>query len=154
MSRKIALTLLFALTLVGCGDAAAGEGQVLWQSIVEHVLELVVLVATPLVLLLVRKLVRVLEDKTKINVAERHESMIDDWVSKGIAYAHEQGRKALKSGRKPPSGEKKKIEAVEFISEALKNTGVVSLGSDALAKLVEAKLNLEREPDDAEKPSS
>jgi len=147
----ITLTLLFA---IGCnnGGGETAEGQEFWQAIVAHVLEIVVVIATPLILVLIHKLIQVIEAKAKIDVAERHEKMIDEWVTKGIAFAHEQGRKALKEGQDPVSGDEKKNAAVDFIADGIKNTGITQLGADALAKLVESKLNVERAPEDTEAP--
>jgi len=155
MNRKITFVLFFALLLIGCGGGGeAVEGQEFWQAIVAHLLEIVVVIATPLILILVRKLIQVLEDKTNIDVAEKHEKMLDEWITKGIAYGHEQGRKALKEGKDPVTGDEKKNAAVDFIADGLKNTGVVEMGRDALAKLIESKLNVERAPEDTEEPSS
>jgi hypothetical protein len=153
MNRKITFVLFFALLLIGCGgDGEAVEGQEFWQAIVAHLLEIVVVIATPLVLILVRKLIQVIEKKTDIDVAEKHEKMIDEWITKGIAYGHEQGRKALKEGKDPVTGDEKKNAAVDFIAAGLDNTGLVTMGRDALAKLVESKLNVERVAEDTEAP--
>lgn len=153
---KRLFTLVAAVMLIaGCGgDADGAAGQAFWQAIVAHIVELVVLVATPIIAVLVRKLVRVLEDKTSIDVAERQEALIDSLVNKGIAYAHEQARKALKDGEEPLDGDTKKNAAVDFVADILENTGVVTIGADALSKLVEAKLNIDRAPEDTEKPST
>ena len=153
MNRKMTFVLFFAFLLIGCGGGEAPEGQQFWQIIVEHVLEIVVVIATPLVLLLVQKLIKVIEDKAGITVAQVHEQMIDEWVTKGIAYGHEQGRKALKAGKDPVTGDEKKNAAVDFIAAGLDNTGLVTMGRDALAKLVESKLNIERLPEDTEEPA-
>lgn len=152
MTHKFTLILFFALLLIGCGGGEALEGQQFWQAIVAHLLEIVVVIATPLILLLVRKLIQVIEDKAKINIAIQHKQMVDEWITKGIAYGHEQGRKALKEGKDPVSGDEKKNAAVDFIASGLDNTGLVTIGRDALAKLVESKLNLERHPEDTEQP--
>jgi hypothetical protein len=154
MNRKITFVLFFALLLIGCGgEGEAVEGQEFWQAIVAHLLEIVVVIATPLILVLVSKLVKVIEAKANIDVAERHEVMLDEWITKGIAFGHEQGRKALKEGKDPVSGDEKKNAAVDFIAEGLKNTGLAEMGAEALAKLVESKLNVERTPEDTESPA-
>lgn len=145
MTKHVLTLLLLTLLFVGCGDSGdAVEGQEFWQSIVAHLVEIVVVFATPLLLLLARKLIQIIEAKTSIQVAEHYELMVDEWVGKGIAYAHEQSRKALKAGTKPLASDEKKVAAVDFIAEGLRNTGVVALGSDALARLVESKLSMAR----------
>lgn len=157
MINKITISVLgflLALLAVGCGSDGGAEGQAFWQSIVGSVVEIVVVVATPLLLLLARKVVRVVEDKTKISLSDQQEMMLESWVEKGIAYAHEQGRKALKENKKPLKGDEKKIAAVDFIESALKSTGLINLGRDKLEQLVEAKLNMQREEDDRVKPKS
>lgn len=137
------------LLLAGCGgggDAEAVEGQAFWQAILSHLLEIVVVVATPLILLLVRKLIQVMEDKTALNLSAEQEQLIDTWVGRGIAFAEEQAHKALKEGKAPLPGDEKKNAAVDLVAAGLKSTGIVDLGADALAKLVEAKLNMQRPP--------
>ena len=145
MNKHVLTVLLLTLLFVGCGDGGdAVEGQAFWQSIVAHLVEIAVVFATPLLLILARKLIQIIEAKTNVQVAEHYEVMVNEWVGRGIAYAHEQSRKALKADSKPLSGDEKKVAAVDFIAEGLRNTGVVSMGSDALAKLVESKLNMAR----------
>lgn len=152
--RSLFVLISTLLLVIGCngGGGEAVEGQAFWQTIVSHLLEIAVVIATPLILLLVQRLVRLIEDKAKIDVAYRHELMINEWVGKGIAFAHEQGRKALKDGKDPIPGDEKKNAAVDFIASGLKSTGLVTLGRDALAKLVESKLNQDRASDSTETP--
>ena len=152
------VTFIVIFILVGCGgdgDATeAVEGQEFWQAILAHLLEIVVVIATPIIIVLVRKLIQVIEKKANVDVAERHEALLDEWITKGIAFGHEQGRKALKEGKDPVSGDEKKNAAVDFVAEGLKNTGLTEMGAEALAKLIESKLNVERAPEDTTAPSA
>lgn len=145
MKHATAVSIALAVLLVPL-IAFGAESQTFVQSILEHVLELVVLIATPLVLLLAKKLIQVFEDKTGIDIAESQSYLVEKWVSQGIAYAEEQGSKALKAGAPPATGEEKKIMAVEFVAELMEKTGLDVLSRDALAKKVEALLHLDRLP--------
>lgn len=151
MKHMNKLFLLFPFLVLGCAE---GDNQSFWQALSANLLEIVVLVATPIILLLVRKLVQVLEDKLGIDVADKHEALMSQLVMKGIAYAHEQGRKALKEGKPPVAGDEKKIMAVEFVADQLERMGATTFAADKLEKLVEAHLNLERDPEDTTKPAS
>jgi len=132
--------LIWTLLLLSACDP---EGQQSFgQALAVHIIDIVVVIATPLLLLLVRKLVNVLEDKWGWDLQDKHDALIDSWVEKGIAYAQEQAFKALKDGNDPVPGDAKKVLAVEFIADNLE--GVVTLSRDALEKLIEAKLNLKR----------
>jgi len=145
------LWVSLGVCLFGCTGNVEGY-QVFWQAALAHLLELVVLFATPVVLLLARKALLLIEAKLDVDVDEKYLVLVDVWVSRGIAYAHEQGRKALKAGNPPLASDAKKILAVEFVAEALDKSGLPEIGKDTLAKYVEAQLNRERALPDTENP--
>lgn len=126
-----------------CTEAVV-DTQSFWQALAEHVIEILVTILTPIIIVLINKAIKIFEQKTKIDVAERHEALIEMCVSSGIAFAHEQGRKALKSGAVPVKGDEKKIMALETASNKLKTLGVVEQDAEVLAQFIDARLNQER----------
>ena len=146
------LVVGLGMGLLGCSGGSADGYQVFWQAVLANTLELVVLFATPVVLLLARKALILLETKLDVTIDDKYSSQVEHWITLGIAYAHEQGRKALKAGEPPLSSDAKKIAAVEFVVEALDRSGLPEVGRDSLAKYVEACLNLDRAYSDTEKP--
>jgi hypothetical protein len=125
----------------------ATPGQAFWQTAVTQLLDLVFVIATPIAITLTRRLIAVLETKTGVDVAERHERLIDSAIEKGIAYAHEQSRKALKASEKPIPGDEKKRAALAFATGLLEEAGGVTYVKDTLERLIEAKLNMSRPAD-------
>jgi len=123
---------------------AVVEGQSFWQALAEHTLTILVTLLTPVLLVLVNKAIKVFESKTKIDVADRYEALIDECVRSGIAFAHEQSRKALKADQPPVPSDEKRIMAVELAVSKLETLGVIEQDAEVLAQLVDAKLNQER----------
>jgi len=144
MYRTLPFLFFTTLLLLTAGCGGAGDGQAFWQALVSQILDVVIIVATPLLILVAHKLVQVFSAKTGIAVDEQRTAQLDSWVEKGIRYAEEQAHKALKDGKDPLDGDAKKIAAVDFVAEALKSTGAVTWSRDALEKLVESKLHTMR----------
>jgi len=136
--------LLLSAPALAYACEGAVETQSLWQAVGEHALTFLVTLLTPIFLVFVNKGIKLFEQKTKIDIAERHEALINMCISSGIAYAHEQGRKALKADAEPAKGEEKKIMAMETAMAKLQSLGVLEQDADALARLIDARLNQER----------
>jgi hypothetical protein len=109
------------------------------QLVGANVLEIAVVILTPLLVLLVRRLLKLIEDKTKLDIAGHYEVVIDDLVHRGIAYAEQQAKNALKAD-KPLKSEDKKSLAVNMVMQQIKNFGLAEMASDRIAELVEAHL--------------
>lgn len=145
MKKSLTIVLTTAVFLLGCQGGEGAEQQELWQSIISELIMVVFALATPVLLVLLTKLVRVARDKWGVDVSAAHEQLIMGVVKQGLAYAEEQSRKALKEGKPPKTGDEKKIEAVRFISSKLESLGVVSWGAEKLGELVESALHMKRE---------
>lgn len=70
--------------------------------------------------LLAAKLVSAFEKKTKIDVAQKTERQIIDWVLQGIALAEEKARKAVKQKVSPVTGPEKLEIASSHVLELIK----------------------------------
>ena len=126
--------------------------QAFWQEALVQVMELVLIVATPIVLVLGRKALQVLEKKFDIDIEEKQERKVDEVILMGVSYAREQGRKALKAGKDPIPGEEKKRMALDYITRTLDSTNATHWSRDRLEDMVEAKLNLVRTEEKKDKP--
>ena len=143
MKKTLSVSLALCILLVPV-LAFAAEGQTFVQSLLSHLLEIVVVIVMPLALLVSRKLMQLLEKKTGIDLAVKQEDMVLGWVSQGVAYATEQAQKALKAGQPPVDGAAKKIMAVDYVAEQIKKYGLDVHASEAIARKVEAMLQLQR----------
>lgn len=129
--------------------AFAQDTQEWWQVLLSRVLEIAVVVLTPTLIVLGRALAASMAKKSGIELAERQYALIDELVNKGVSFAHEQGRKALKAD-KAMAPEDKAAAAVDFVDKGINQLGLPSAGKDLLLQLVEARLNQRR--DDPVKP--
>jgi len=143
----MALTKLSFLLLVLLPNVALAQDKVAtqswWQYLLANVIQIAVVILTPTAILLAHKLVSVVAKKTGVEVSERHNALVDEWVNKGIHYAEEQGRKALKAD-KPLSNDDKKAAAAKFAMDGLNSLGLPNAGRDALEALAESKLHMQR----------
>lgn len=137
--KKLGL-ILFLLLIPSIAFAASDEPQVWWQVLLTNLVNLLVLLGTPVVLMLSHRLVKIIEKKTGVDVDERQEALLDAKIEQAIAYAQEQAHKALKAGKPLSSADKHSI-SMEYLNGAAKDTS-----PEALAKRVEAKLNSTRPP--------
>ncbi len=135
----VSTLLLSVLSVSGCTFLDTPSG----RSLMDYVVQTVVLIATPIVLILLKKVINVFEVKTGLNVSAQQISMLDEAVRGGIAYAEEQARKAAHLG-KPLDGEAKRNVALDFVVDTLKKNEAGEYGRDYLTKLLEAKLNQTR----------
>lgn len=139
-SFKALSILAFALFLNGCTFFETTQG----HAVMAYVIEAVVLIATPILLILVKRIVQVIEERTGLSASAQQLELVDSAVYKGIAYAEEQARKALKTDAVAIKGDEKLEMAVDFALKMLKNHDIADMGRDYLTKTVEAHLNLIR----------
>lgn len=78
--------------------------------------------------------------------------MLEQSMTKGVAWAEEQGRKALKTGAPIKSDTKLEL-ALEFVLRELQDRGYPELAREKLARYLEAKLSAERAKPDGVVPS-
>lgn len=135
---------LSTLLLAGC-EGSDASGQAFWQAVVSNLVWVLFALATPILVVLVQKLLSIAKDKWSLDISTSQEELVMNAVRQGIAFAEEQSRKALREGQPARSGDEKKNEAVEFIADKLDTLGVVTWGGDQLGNLVEAALYSKRE---------
>lgn len=129
------------LLMSGCDFLKTTTG----QAIMDYILQAVVLIATPILLLLAKRIVQIVEQKTDLAASAQQLALVDDAVYKGVAYAEEQGRKAFKVREPIPDGNMKRQMATEFALDMVKNNNAAEISRDYLLKMVEAHVNLARD---------
>jgi hypothetical protein len=141
-------TFLYGWTVFGLllipSLAFSQANQAWWQVLLTHLIEIAAVVLTPALIVVSRAFAASLAKKANIELAERQFALLDDLVNKGVSFAHEQGRKALKSNG-TISAEDKKAAAVNFVAQGINHLGLPGAGQELLTQFVEAKLNLRRD---------
>lgn len=143
-TSMFAVVAMASFLLAGCDFLKTTTG----QAIMDYVLQAVVLIVTPVVLLLAKRVVQIVEQKTGLAASAHQLALVDDAVYKGVAYAEEQGRKAFKVNEPIPDGNMKRQMATEFALDMVKNHNAAEISRDYLLKMVEAHVNLARDPAD------
>jgi len=121
-----------------------------WKDLVAQALDVLIVVATPIILMFAHKLVKLIERKLNLNLDFAQGAKLDDFIEQGLAYAREQTRKALKHGTVLTGNDKRNL-AVDYIAEAVKQSSLGALSADYIAARLEARLNASRDPAEQEK---
>lgn len=114
------------------------------KMVLDFVLQTLVIIITPIAVMLAHKLTREFAKRTGVTLAEQQATMMDDAIMKGIAYAHEQGRKALKLNLPAVTSADKRATAIDFVVRTLKEQKMPEKSRDYIGGLVEARLHLDR----------
>ena len=110
----------------------------IFKLILEHLLELVFLVLAPVLLYLVRRGMKWLEDKLDFDINANMEATIEGVVRSAIAYAEQQRHKIVKADRGQVND--KLEDAVRWASDEIRHRGLPEVASDRIVGLIEAKL--------------
>lgn len=124
------------------------------KAVMDYVMQAVVLIVTPIVLLLAKRAIQIVEQKTGLTATQQQLALVDDAVYKGVAYAEEQGRKALKVDEPAVESNMKRQIAAEFALDMIKNHNAADISRDYLLKMVEAHVSMSREPFDKKVPNA
>ena len=122
------------------------------KAVLDFILQTLTIIVTPVLIMLAHKLTQEFAKRTGIALAEQQATLLDDAVMKGVAYAHEQSRKALKLNLPPIPGEDKRAMAVDFVVRNLQEQKTPEKARDHIANLIEARLHIDRPFTDSEKP--
>lgn len=79
--------------------------------------------------------------------------LTDNLIMAGVAFAEEQGRKALNAGQQKSKGAEKMELATRFIQRQLLESGLPTMTEQGLRELIESKLSQERGRPDGVIPS-
>jgi len=111
-----------------------------WLKIVlENLVPLVVAIATPIIMLFVRRLIKKMEEKWNFQIDQDKARHIEELISAAIGYAEEKARSALKVGGLT-EGQEKLDNAMKFVTGEIERFGLDKLASEKLMELIEARL--------------
>lgn len=116
-----------------------------FKVIVENILPVVIAILTPILLLLVKRLVVYLEEKWEFDMSDQMESALMDVISRAVAYAEEKAMQAVSTGDELPDGPTKLKNALEYAMSEIKRIRLDELAKEKLAELIESKLFEKRE---------
>jgi hypothetical protein len=122
------------------------------KMILDFILQTLVIIITPIAIMLAHKFTREFAKRTGVTVTEQHTTLLDDAIMKGIAYAQEQSRKALKLKQPPITSADKHAIAVDFVIRTLRENKIAEKSRDYIGVLVDARLNLDRVYTGKDKP--
>ena len=124
-----------------------------WKDLLLQVIELLFIIVMPMILLLARAAVKKLEKKLDIDLDEKQEAQLDQVLTQGIAYAREQSRSALKTEKKALTGADKKTLALDYVTSAVKESGIAERSAEVIERRLAARLNMERHVSDQDIPT-
>lgn len=108
--------------------------------VLDHLLQLVIFLATPVLLVLAAKGVKYLEEKFGVDLDEKYEAKLQDILKSGVLRAGEWARAKVKAGEPLPAGAEKLNTALEFVKAELDRLGYDEMVEDKLKALIEAAL--------------
>lgn len=111
------------------------------KMILENLIPIVVTVLTPILLVLVRDLIKMAAKKWHMDAVLAYEGKVEELVMMGIAAAEKSSLNAVKSGKPATPGEEKLASVIQFVNSELAQHNLSQKGGDALAKMVDAKLS-------------
>jgi hypothetical protein len=85
-----------------------------------------------------------LRTKTGIAVNDELRMTLESFISEGVGYAEEQGRKAVKAGDPTPESDTKLEIAVGYVIDRIAESGLPTMGEDAIVRLIESWLGQTR----------
>jgi hypothetical protein len=133
--------------------SVADQAQTWWMVLLDFLVQLSAPIVTMILGVLGTWVVRKLGRKWD---AEKQEAVIrltDNMIAAGVAFAEEQGRKALRVDKVKTESADKMQRAVDFVRQQLDASGLPSIGEEELKKLIEARLQQERTKPDGIIPS-
>ena len=111
-----------------------------WKEIAEQLLPVVATILMGLGTLLVTVLTKVAHRKFGVEIEEKHQAMLTEWVSKGVGYAEQWALQQVKTTGEIPSGREKLDKALSFVTNHARSVGLDQIARDKVVDLVEAQL--------------
>lgn len=124
-------------------EGAAADPNVLTR-VTELAFQILAVVATVFAMWAANKLIKLFEDKTKMDIPERQEALLQSVLDEGIHYASEQGYKLLKDKTGRLTGPQLLETAGDYVLDEAYKRGLPELGSDYVRRRLEARLGIKR----------
>jgi len=115
-----------------------------WMVLLDALLQLVAPIVIGVLGTLASIAIRKWGKKLDVDTQDRFIGLTQNLISSGVAFAEEQGRKALKVGEAQTDGARKLQHAVDYIQEQLEESRLPQMGTEKLERLIESRLHAER----------
>lgn len=120
------------------------QAQTWWMVLLDFLLQLVTPIAIAVLTTLAGIAVRKWGKKLDADKQEALIRLTDGLITSGIAFAEEQGRKALRADKVKTESAQKLSLATEYIQNQLDQSGLPNIAAEELQKLIESRLQQER----------
>lgn len=153
MLRKIAPIvsglIVAAICLMIGSVVYAQDGTAVTESnSLQRLTEMAFQVLTPVITLFAmwaaHRLIKVFEAKTGLDIPDKQEARIDDWIEQGIHWAEEKSRAAVQRKEAKLSGPEKLESAADFVLDLIDAKGWVGWTRDQIKAKTEAALGIHR----------
>lgn len=124
--------------------SVADQAQEWWMVLLDFLLQLISPIAIAALTTLAAIAVRKWGHKLDTDKQEALVRLTDGMITSGVAFAEEQGRKALRADNTKTDGAAKLETATDFVAQQLSTSGLPRIAEDELVKLIEARLARER----------
>jgi len=112
----------------------------MWKTVLENLIPLVFAVLTPVVLLLVNRMLQAAAEKWHLEGALKYDDKVDDLILKGIKAVEQKSLAAVKTDGEKSAGQQKLAEAMSFVNAQLIAMKLPEKASSELSMLIESKL--------------
>jgi hypothetical protein len=134
--------------------SVADQAQTWWMVLLDFLVQLSAPFVTAILGVLGTWLVRKLTKKWDVEKQDAMVNLTNNLIASGVAFAEEQGRKALRSGKPRTKGADKLGMATDYIQRQLDSSGLPGIAEEELVKLIEARLQQERSKPDGIVPDT
>jgi len=112
-----------------------------FKVVMENILPVLFTILTPILILLVKRLIVYLEKKWDFKMTAEQQTKLDDLLEDAIAFAEEKAMQAVRTDPATiPDGAKKLDLAFGFAVEQIERLGLDKMAEEALRKLIESRL--------------
>jgi hypothetical protein len=115
------------------------------SEILSQVLKLVAAVLMVVVPWLTHKIISAFETKSKIDIPQKQEDLINKWVEQGVHLAEEKARNWVKEKRVRMPGGAKAETALDYVWDMVQRSGIMDWTREMLIAKIDAKVNEKRE---------
>lgn len=115
------------------------------SEILSQVLKLIAAVLMAVLPWLTHKMIAAFEKKSGIDIPQKQEDLLDQWVSQGVHLAEERARDWIREKRVKMPGGTKMETAVDYVWDLVQRTNLLDWTRDQVVAKVKAKVNVKRD---------
>lgn len=151
---RLLISICFALAFVclWCSVAIAGGGDSWAGDAGNQAINVVGVALGGVLTYFLGRLIKIAEKKIGIDIPEREERLLEQYVRDGVGMAEEQAHRLIKLGNKPPSGEAKESMATDSAEARAAQAGFQKVTRAVIKAKVAAEVNRHRNAPKALRP--